>query len=58
MKYAIILKTKRNVYLVGFTNDPIIRDNKHPIGERYTIELKEFDNLFIPLEGDAAVYLS
>lgn len=57
MKYAIILATNRNTYLLGFTNTSKAIE-KTVIGEKYTVELKELDNLFIPLEGDAAIYLS
>lgn len=57
MKYAIILNTNRNKYLLGFTNTP--RPVERTLtGEKYTVELKELDSLFLPLEGDAAIYLS
>lgn len=56
MKYAIILIAHKTKYLLGFTNTPI--NLKTSTGEQYTVELKELDRLFIPLEGDAAVYLS
>ena len=59
MKYAIIHETLNgDKYLKGFTNT-IIRDTaSHGNAWTYTVELKELKSLFIPLEGDAKVYLS
>lgn len=56
MKYAIIMSVKNRKYLLGFTNISI--NEKTDEFEKYTVELKETNYLFIPLEGDSAVYLS
>ena len=60
MKYAIILECLNgDKYLKGFSNTEILycKDSikRHQI---YTVELKELSSLFIPLEGDAKIYLS
>ena len=55
MKYAIILDVNGRSYLLGFTNTPIEHNDTI---KKKTVELKELSSLFIPLEGDAAIYLS
>ena len=57
MKYAIILETEDSKYLLGFTNT-IIDETTGRGSFKYTVELKEIEDMFIPLKGDAAVYLS
>ena len=56
MKYAIILVTKSGSYLLGFTNTSFKQEDKDTV--KYTVELKEMDSIFVPLVGDASVYLS
>ena len=63
MKYAIIVKCNNVTFLSGFTNNPIDKkwnyknDPKFPY-HKYTVLLRELDNLSIVLEGDAEIYLS
>lgn len=56
MKYAIIMSVRNRKYLIGFTNNTV--SEKTAEYEKYTVELKENNSIFLPLEGDAAVYLS
>ncbi len=55
MKYAIIYKTKTTSYLIGFTNNP---EHKLKNNMQYLVELRELQNIWVELTGDAAVYLS
>lgn len=58
MKYAIIVETKAgNKYLKGFTNIFFDETNTITGQQTYTVKLKKLDSLWIPLEGDAAIYL-
>lgn len=57
--YAIIYETNTGrKYLKGFTSEVWMQEVVDKNGKTYTVKLPEISSLFVPLEGDAAIYIS